>query len=144
MPFNQLQSAQQLEVVVAGPADANRLYICAGLANGNYQMTVPANTGDSSDDTWQFEVGPKLAVNQFRGSVATASLAGIVEQGQLQWISWSVQGVTADFDGQTGMVRMSATNALNATNSAASSFAFAGIAVISYHVSILAAMPAGA
>jgi hypothetical protein len=42
-------------------------------------------------------------MNAFRGAAATASLAGLSEQ-NMQWISWTIQGVTADFDGQAGMI----------------------------------------
>jgi hypothetical protein len=142
MPFNQLQSAQQLEVCVAGPADANRLFICSGLAVGNYSLLVPGNSSDGSDETWQFEVGPKLAVNQFRGATGGASLAGVSET-NVQSVSWAIQGVTADFDSQSGLIRVGVTQTMAASNSTAGAYAVSGIATIAYSVSILAVMPAG-
>ena len=38
MPFSQLVNAQQVQITVAGPGDANTLYLCKGLAQGNFSV----------------------------------------------------------------------------------------------------------
>jgi hypothetical protein len=143
MPFGQLVNAQQVQVTVAGPGDANTLYLCKGLAQGDFSVQVPASGFQQSNDTWQFEVGPALSPGQFRQAIATSALAGVqeAEAGSAQ-ISWVVQTVFADFDGESGLVRVSVTNAIQVFNQAATTAATAGVSMLSYDVSILAAIPA--
>jgi hypothetical protein len=96
MPFYQLVNAQQVQVAVAGPGDANTLYLCKGLAQGNFSLQVPANSSQQSTETWQFEVGPTISAAQFRRAIATAALAGVqeTEAGPAQ-VSWAIQAVFA-------------------------------------------------
>jgi|HubBroStandDraft_3_1064219.scaffolds.fasta_scaffold261618_1 hypothetical protein len=142
MPFSQLVNAQQVQITVAGPGDANTLYLCKGLAQGNFSVQVPANGFQQANDTWQFEVGPTLSPGQFRQAIATSALAGVqeAEAGSGQ-ISWAVQTVFADFDGQSGLVRVSVTNAIQVFNQTATAGATAGVSMLSYDVAILAAIP---
>jgi hypothetical protein len=142
MPFTQLVNAQQIQVAVAGPGDVNTLYVCKGIAQGNFSVQVQANGFVQSTDTWQFEVGPALNPAQFRRAIATAALAGVqeLEQGPAS-ISWVIQAVFADFDDDSGAVRVSVTNALQISNLAAAAFDSAGVSALSYDVSILAAIP---
>lgn len=144
MPFSQLVNAQQIEVVVAGPGDVNRLYVCKGLAQGNLQANVGAQQGVTQTDTWQFEVGPTLDVTQFRRAIATVSIAGLYESeaGRDANTSWTVQSVFADFDDDAGLVRVSTTSQVSISNPTTDPFDFAGLSALAYDVSILAAMPA--
>ena len=142
MPFNQLVNAQQVQITVAGPGDANTLYLCKGLAQGGFTLAVPPNTGQQSSDTWQFEVGPTISAGQFRRAIATAALAGVQESeaGPAQ-VSWTVQSVFADFDDDAGLVRVSVTYAISVFNQTAAAYAAAGVSMLAYDVSILAAIP---
>jgi hypothetical protein len=141
MPFTQLVSAQQVQVAVAGPGDANTLYLCKGLAQGNFSIQAPASGFQQSSDTWQFEVGPALNPAQFRRAIATAALAGVQEsEGGPSQVSWVIQTVFADFDDDSGQVRVSVTNTVQIYNQGATSVATAGVSMVSYDVSILAAV----
>jgi hypothetical protein len=141
MPFTQLVNAQQVQVAVAGPGDANTLYLCKGLAQGSFSIQAPANGFQQSSDTWQFEVGPALNPAQFRRAIATAALAGVQEsEGGPAQVSWVIQTVFADFDDDSGQVRVSVTNSVQIYNQAATAIATAGVSMVSYDVSILAAI----
>ena len=143
MPFGQLINAQQLEITVAGPGDANTLYLCKGLAQGNFAIQVPVHGGDQSSDTWQFEVGPAINPAQFRRAIATAALAGVqeTEAGGPAEFLWAVETVFADFDDDSGHVRVSVTSRVYIYNMAGTANAVAGVSMLSYDVSILAAIP---
>jgi hypothetical protein len=142
MPFIQLVNAQQVQIAVAGPGDANTLYLCKGLAQGNFSVQLQANGVLQSSDTWQFEVGPALNPAQFRRAIATAALAGVQESEQgPAAVSWVIQTVFADFDDDSGAVRVSVTNAVQVINQSATAFTSAGVSTLSYDVSILAAIP---
>ena len=141
MPFTQLVSAQQVQIAVAGPGDVNTLYLCKGLAQGNFSIQVPANGFLQSSDTWQFEVGPTLNPAQFRRAIATAALAGVQESEQgPAAVSWVIQTVFADFDDDSGLVRVSVTNQVQVINQGTTVIATAGMSTLSYDVSILAAV----
>jgi hypothetical protein len=95
-----------------------------------------------SSDTWQFEVGPALDPAQFRRAIATAALAGVQESEQgPAAVSWVIQTVFADFDDDSGAVRVSVTSAVQVINQSATAFTSAGVSTLSYDVSILAAIP---
>jgi hypothetical protein len=145
MPFSQLVNAQQVQITVAGPGDVNTLYLCKGLAQGNFSIQVSANSFEQASDTWQFEVGPTLSPGQFRQAIVTSALAGVQQSdaGSGQ-VSWLVQTAFADFDGNTGLVRVSVTNTIQVFNQAATTQATAGVSTLSYDVSILAAVPSTA
>jgi hypothetical protein len=149
MPFNQLVNAQQVEASVTGPDDANRLYLCSGLAQGYFSVALPPGAwSESQTDTWQFTVGPQLESTQFRRAIATASFAGLQETEQEGAIStsWIIQMVIADFDDDSGKARVSVTNtvqlynfmAIGATTGGSTT---AGVSTLGYNVSILAALP---
>ena len=142
MPFGQLVNAQQLEIVVAGPGDVNRLYVCKGLAQGNFSVQVQQGQWQSASDTWQFGVGPHLDSIQFRRAIATVGFAGIQEQEPGSgYVSWILQNVIADFDDDAGNVRVSVTSTLQLNNQGgAGQWAFAGISSLAYDVSILASV----
>ena len=144
MPFYQLVNEQQVEIVVAGPGDINRHYVCKGLAMGNFSVNVGQGYV-SQNDTWQFEVGPQLDSTQFRRAIATVGFAGLTEErGTPQQagtgnINWAIQTVFADFDDDAGKVRVSVTNLIT-LNSLGPGGESAGENMLSYDVSILAAV----
>jgi len=142
MPFQSLVNAQQLEVVVAGPGDITRLYVCKGLAQGYFSVQAQQGQWQSASDTWQFGVGPQLSSMQFRRAIATVGFAGIQENepggGSVSWI---LQNVIADFDDDAGNVRVSVTSTLQVSNQGtAGQWSFAGVSSLAYDVSILAAV----
>jgi hypothetical protein len=153
MPFNQLINAQQFEAVIAGPADTNRLYVCSGLAQGSFSVTLPAGAWmQSASDTWQFAVGPQLDSTQFRRAIGTASFAGLqeTEAEAAGSTSWMIQMVIVDFDDDLGKARVSVTNTVQIYNAMAMATGMvptgtgsstAGVSTLAYDVSILAAMP---
>jgi hypothetical protein len=145
MPFSQLVNAQQIEVVVAGPGDVTRLYVCKGLASGFFNVNVGPQQNQFPTDTWQFEVGPQLDATQFRRAIATVGFAGLNEQETSSGgsVNWLVQSVIADFDDDSGKVRVSATNQMSIFNPGTSGFESAGVSTLSYDVSILAAVTGG-
>jgi hypothetical protein len=141
MPFSSLVNAQEVEVVVAGPGDVNRLYLCKGVAQGNSAITVQPNQAQVDTDTWQFHVGPQLVVTQFRRAIATLSFAGLAEQESSgAWVNYNLQTFDADFDDDNGKVKVSVTNSLAIYNSGSSAAAYNAITQLTYDVTILAAM----
>jgi hypothetical protein len=141
MPFSSLVNAQQVEVVVAGPGDVNRLYLCKGVAQGNSSINVQPNQFQTDTDTWQFHVGPHLDVTQFRRAIATLSFAGLAEQESSgAWVNYNLQTFDADFDDDNGMVKVSVTNSLSSFNPGSSVAASTAITQLTYDVTILAAM----
>lgn len=142
MPFTGLVNPQQIEVTVAGPGDVTRLYLCKGLAQGVFGVTVNAGQSSSQTETWQFEVGPQLDVTQFRRAIATVAFAGVgeVEPGEGASASVSVETVTADFNDDVGNVRVSATNRIELYNPGTSGLQFEKVTTLAYDVSILAAV----
>jgi hypothetical protein len=145
VPFNDLVNPQQLEVSVAGPGDANHLYVCSGLARGSFGLNVPPGQSQSASETWQFLVGPQFDAGAFRRAIATASFAGLFESDPAgpSNVSWTIQMVIADFDDDSGKVRVSVTSNIQIASSASSGGgpAQALESMLGYNVNILAAIP---
>ena len=145
MPFSQLLNAQQVETVVTGPGDVNRLYLCSGLAQGGFSLSAQPGQWQSASDIWQFLVGPQFDVGQFRRAIGTASFAGLQESDPGPgYTNWSIQMVVADFDDDSGKVRVSVTNMVAVYNqmpTGAPEYLSAGVSTLAYDVSILAAIP---
>ncbi|MBA2360814.1 MAG: hypothetical protein H0V79_07795 [Actinobacteria bacterium] len=141
MPFMQLANAQEVEVVVDGPGDVNRLYLCKGLAQGSTSVNVQPGQGDTVTDTWQFHIGPQLDANKFRRAIAIMSFAGLQEQDPgAAWISYYLQMFGADFDDDNGKVKVSVTNSLSMSNSTPTAWASSAITQLAYDITILAAV----
>ena len=66
----EIQNLQQMEVVVAGPDDANRLFII----DGQFDAQVLAQAGVQKKETFAILVGPVFTSKQFRRAIAMASL----------------------------------------------------------------------
>ena len=145
MPFQSLSDAQQIEITVAGPGDANRLYLCKGIAQGYFSVQAQAGQWQNANDTWQFNVGPDLDSTQFRRAIATVGFAGLQEnEAGPSYMSWMIQTVVADFDDDGGKVRLSVTNAIQVGNQEppGEPTIVAGVSALTYDVSILAAIAA--
>ena len=141
MPFSQLVNAQEVEVVVDGPGDVNRLYLCKGAAQGTTSVSAGPTQSDSAIDTWQFHVGPQLDASKFRRAIATLSFAGLQESDPgAAYLSYYLQAFGADFDDDNGKVQVNVTSSLQMYNPTPSTWASTTITQLTYDVTILAAV----
>jgi hypothetical protein len=141
MPFSQLVNAQEVEVVVAGPGDVTRLYLCQGIAQGSTSITVQPGQFQTATDTWQFHVGPALDASKFRRAIATLSFAGLQEQDPAGgWMFYNLESFGADFDDDNSMVKVNVTNSLQMSNQGSTDWASSSITRLTYNVAILAAL----
>jgi hypothetical protein len=139
--IGQLQNLQQLDVMVAGPDDANHLFIIDGEFNASLVIQSQGASLDVAKETFSVLVGPKLTNRQFVRATATAfivksQIANIATGG---FATWSIADVDADWDDESGQVelRIEANVSCLGSNQSASINGFA------FHVTILAALPAG-
>jgi hypothetical protein len=137
----QVQNLQQLDVLVAGPDDANHLFIIDGQFDTSLAIGSQGGTNFAvAKETFSVLIGPKLANRQFVRAIATASIvktqiANIAPGG---FATWNIVDVDADWDDESGQVelRIEAQVSCLGSNQSASVNAFA------FHVTILAALPA--
>lgn len=145
MPFSQLLNAQQVDASIGGPDGANHLYLCSGLAQGYFSLTAQPGQWQNASDIWQFGVGPQLDSGEFRRAIATAGFAGLQESDPGPgFTNWAIQMVFADFDDDSGKVRVSVQNTVQVYNQmplGGSEYSSAGVSTLAYSVSILAAIP---
>src|SRR5215472_7864797 len=107
---NQIQNPQQMEVVVAGPDEANRLIIINGQFDYVITAFSPAQAGVLTKETFSVLVGPQLTRRQFVQAIGTAALVG----GQVQFTgaatgfltNWHINNVDADWDDESGQVEL--------------------------------------
>ncbi len=126
---NQIQNIQQIEAVVTGPDDANRLFII----DGQFDAGVSAFSQGSFVTQKEFFtvlVGPVFERKQFLRANATASLT--------KTLGWNILSVDADWDDESGQVelRIEAEVICSGPNQSATINGFA------FHVTILAAVAA--
>jgi len=133
IPANQIQNLQQMEVVVSGPDEANRLIIIDGqFDTGN----IPADgVNRITKETFSVLLGPKLTNRQFLRAIATASFARTETAGHTMCNIWDVD---ADWDDESGHVELR----IEAEVGAFSSSGHASMNSFAFHVTILAALPA--
>lgn len=132
-----IQNVQQLDVLVAGPDDANHLFII----DGQFDATLTVGGQASAKEIFRVLLGPKLTNRQFVRAIATASIvksqvANIKTGG---FAAWNILDADADWDDESGQVELTIEAQVDCTganqNVAINGFAF--------HVTILAALPAG-
>ena len=131
----QLENAQQIEVFVSGPEDANRLYLCTGMAQaylGAY------NDPNGANQTFTFRIGPVLTRTQMVRATASVAFASTnqYELGSPSSYSYGVQNVEADWDDESGQVEVRFDLFATSQN------LYVTVSKVSYQVSILAALPA--
>jgi hypothetical protein len=136
----QVQNLQQLDVMVAGPDDANHLFIIDGQFDVNLAIGSSGANFATAKETFSVLLGPKLTNRQFVRAIGTASIvknqvANIATGGFATWI---IVDVDADWDDESGQVelRIEAQVSCLGSNQSASINGFA------FHVTILAALPA--
>jgi hypothetical protein len=137
----QIQDLQQLDVVVAGPDDANHLFIIDGQFDANLAVGAQGNNLATAKETFSVLIGPKLGNRQFvraigTGSIVKTQMANIAAGG---FATWNIVDVDADWDDESGQVelRIEAQVSCSGSNQSASINGFA------FHATILAALPAG-
>ena len=91
VPLGFIENPQEMEVVVSGPGDINRLFIYTGTAVFDFKGAG----GDWLRDTLTFEIGRSFTVAQFRSATATASLASISNVQHAVNAGWAVDRVEA-------------------------------------------------
>jgi hypothetical protein len=100
----QIQNLQQLDVVVAGPDDANHLFIIDGQFDTSLAIGSQGSNFATAKETFSVLVGPKLANRQFVRAIATASIVktqiGNIAPGGVA--TWNIVDVDADWDDESG------------------------------------------
>jgi hypothetical protein len=136
----QIQNLQQLDVLVAGPDDANHLFIIDGQFDASLTIAGQGTSFASGKEIFTVLIGPKLTNRQFVRAIATASLMktqiGNIKTGG--FAAWNILDTDADWDDESGQVelRIEAQVDCVGANQSASINGFA------FHVTILAALPA--
>jgi hypothetical protein len=138
----QIQNLQQVDVMVAGPDDANHLFIIDGQFNTSLTVGSQGSNLAVAKETFSVLVGPKLTNRQFVRAIATASVVRpqIINTAAAGFAAtWDIIDVDADWDDESGQVelRIEAQVTCSGSNASASINGFA------FHVSILSALPAG-
>ena len=137
----QVQNLQQLDVLVAGPDDANHLFIIDGQFDATLAIGGQSSSIASGKETFSVLLGPKLTNRQFVRAIATASIVksqiGNIKTGG--FAAWNIVDADADWDDESGQVELrieAQVDCMGANqNVTINGFAF--------HVTILAALPAG-
>ncbi len=130
-------SEQTLQVNVTGPGDVTSTFVTTGIADVNVHAFAG---GDPSQlATFALHVGPQLTAAQFRKAIASAALAGLTMAGDAVARQWSVTGVDADFDGETGKVELQFDVRVTIAGDEASG-ATTAVAGVGFQVLILAAV----
>jgi hypothetical protein len=108
-----LQSEQSIQIQANGPDGATTMFITTGLMFCNFSQNNQTGDGFGLNETFSaLLTTPRLAPGQFRRAIATASLAGIdgaitiVALGSSPGFGTFIQSVDADFDDETGAVRL--------------------------------------
>ena len=138
----QIQNLQQLDVMVAGPDDANHLFVIDGQFDASLAIESQGTNFAVAKETFSVLIGPKLTNRQFVRAIATASIA------KTQMVStapgafsgtWDIIDVDADWDDESEQVelRIEAQVSCSGSNPSASINGFA------FHVTILAALTTG-
>ena len=138
----QIQNVQQLDILVAGPDEANHLFIIDGQFDANLTIRGQGTNLASAKEVFIVLLGPKLTNRQFVRAIATASIAKtqIVNAAPGAFSgTWDIIDVDADWDDESEQVelRIEAQVSCSGSNPSASINSFA------FHVTILAALPAG-
>lgn len=137
----QIENLQQLDVLVAGPDDANHLFIIDGQFDASLTIAGQGTSFASGKEIFSVLVGPKLTNRQFVRAIATASIAkpqiSNIKTGG--FAGWNIIDTDADWDDESGQIELRIEAQVDCTganqNVTINSFAF--------HVTILAALPAG-
>ena len=136
----QVLNLQQMDVLVAGPDDANHLFIIDGQFDASLGIGSQGTNFATAKETFSVLIGPKLANRQFVRAIGTASIvktqiANIAPGGSA---TWNIVDVDADWDDESGQVELRIEAQVNCSGSNQS----ASINAFAFHVTILAALTA--
>ena len=135
----QVQNLQQLDVMVAGPDDANHLFVIDGQLDVSLAIGSQGGNAGVAKETFSVLLVPKFTNRQFVREIATASIvksqvANIATGG---FATWTIIDVDADWDDESGQVELRIEAQVNCSGSNQS----ASINGFAFHVTILAALP---
>ena len=141
---DQIQNLQELYAVVAGPKDANRLFIIDGQFDSDLVVSSYTSRARSNKEIFTALIGPVFKNKQFVRAIATASLTKTVvdypERASAQPLAtgaaWKILGMDADWDDESGQVELRI-EAQVTSKGAGQEVAISGIG---FHVTILAAI----
>ena len=141
---DQIQNLQQIEVVVTGPMDANRLFIIDGQFDSDLVVSSYTERARSNKAIFTALIGPVLKDKQFVRAIATASLTKTFvdypgtapAQPVAIGAAWEILGVDADLDDESGQVELR----IEAEVTSKGAGQEAAISGIGFHVTILAAI----
>ena len=138
IPTDQIQNRQQLEAAVSGPDSANRLFTITGQLNVGLSAFSQGAGQVQQKETFSVLIGPVFTRQQFFRAVATASLSNssftIQAAAPPSSASWSIVGIDADWDDESGQVELRVEVAVNVGGQNN----FAGINSLAFQVTILA------
>src|SRR5262245_56320238 len=86
----QIQNLKLLDVMVAGPDDANHLFIIDGQFDASLAIVSQSSNLTVAKETFTALVGPRLTNRQFVRAIATASIV------KSQIIQYRVGGIRRD------------------------------------------------
>ena len=138
----QIQNLQQLDVMVAGPDDANHLFVIDGQFDVSLAVGSQGSNVAVAKETFTSLVGPKLTNRQFVRAIATASIvkSQLINTASAGFAAtWDIIDVDADWDDESGQVELR----IEAQVSCSGSNPSASINGFGFHVTILAALPSG-
>ena len=141
---DQIQNLQEIYAVVAGPKDANRLFIIDGQFDSDLVVSSYTERARSNQQIFTALIGPVLKDKQFIRALATASLTKTVvdypgtapAQPVATGAAWKILGVDADWDDESGQVELR----IEAQVTSKGVGQEAAISGIGFHVTILAAI----
>ena len=131
-----IQNLQQIEAVVAGPDDVNRLFIIDGQFDCQMSLFPPGAAGESQKETFTVLAGPVFTRKQFAQANGTASFTKTGFNASTA--AWQILGVDADWDDESGQVEVR----IEAQVQCAGQQSQASIDGFAFHVTILAAVAA--
>jgi len=136
----QIENLQQMDVLVAGPDDANHLFIIDGQFDANLGIGSQGTNFATAKETFSVLIGPKLANRQFVRAIGTASIvkSQITNIALGGLAAWNIVDVDADWDDESGQVELRIEAQVNCSGSNQ----IASINSFAFHVTVLAALPA--
>ena len=93
LEFLRIENPQEMELVINGPSDANRLFVYTGTA---VFASHGAIGSEWMRDAISFEIGRNFSSNQFIKATAYASLASIANQNHAVNAGWAVDRVDTE------------------------------------------------
>jgi hypothetical protein len=139
IPPNKIQNLQQIEAVVAGPDEANRLLIIDGQFNS--VISAVSQTDDAlRKEIFSVLVGPVFTRKQFVNATATASIVNTSLQVNVLpfAVNWQITDADADWDDESGQVELRIEATVEISGGHNNEITLYGFA---FHVTILAAIP---